>query len=436
MTRLRARSGSRFGVAMVALVIALLIAMFVAGLHAFPGRTLVMATGPAGDAYAEAALRFREVLARDGVDLQLRPSAGSIENIALLNDPGSGVDVAFEQAGTTSGQAAAGLESLGTLYYEPLWFFCRCESQGRGFQDLPGTRISIGPEGSGTRALSLRLFELNGISPQDLQLAAFSPAEAARQLRSGELDGAAIVSGWESPVVRALLADPGISLLDFPRADAYVALAPFLHKVKVPRGVGNLAADRPSADVHLLASKASLLVRRDTHSAHQLLLLRAAREIHARASIFNPANEFPAAEVVDVPLSDEAENFYKSGPNFLQRNLPFWLASFVERTLFLLLPIVGIAYPLLRLLPAIYRWEMRHRVLLLYGVLRSIEESARATDSKDERVRLLDKLAELESRIASIWMPRSFSDTAYELKLHVKYVRELLETGPNPGGDA
>jgi TRAP transporter TAXI family solute receptor len=420
----------------IALLIAVVVAMLFAGLHAFPGRTLVMATGPAGDAYAVMAERYRQALARDGVDLQLRPTNGSIDNVALLNDPGSGVDVAFEQAGATSEQASAGLESLGAMFYEPLWFFCRCESLGRGFKDLPGTRISIGPEGSGTRVLSLRLFELNGISPQSLQLAGFSPAEAARRLRSGELDGAAIVTGWESPVVRELLADPDISLLDFPRADAYVALAPFLHKVRVPEGVGNLAANRPGSDIHLLASKASLLVRRDTHSAHQLLLLRAAREIHARASIFNAANEFPAAEMVDLPLSDEAESFYKSGPNFLQRNLPFWLASFVERTLVLLLPIVGIAYPLLRMLPAIYRWEMRHRVLRLYGVLLSIEASARATDSRSERTRLLDDLAALESRIASIWIPRGFSDTAYELKMHVKYVRDLLDDAPKSGGDA
>jgi TRAP transporter TAXI family solute receptor len=425
---LRHWARSRIGIATIILVIAAVVALLTASLAVFPGRTLVMATGPEGDAYAVMAERFREVLARDGVDLKLRRTNGSIENVALLNDPASAVDVAFEQADTTTDKASPGVESLGTMFYEPLWFFCRCEARGKGLQELPGKRISIGPQGGGSRALTLQLLEWNAIAPNSLELADFSPKEAARRLRSGELDGAAFVSGWDSPVVRELLADPSLSLLDFPRADAYVARAPFLHKVKVPEGVGNLAANRPTTDVYLLAPKASLLVRRDVHHALQFLLLQAAREIHARASIFNAANEFPAAEAIDVPLSATAQSFYKSGPNFLQRNLPFWLASFVERALFVLLPIIGIAYPLFRLAPAIYRWEMRHRVLRLYGMLLSIETRARATDSAGERAELLRELASLESRIASIWMPRGFSDTAYELKMNVQYVRDLMES--------
>jgi TRAP transporter TAXI family solute receptor len=412
----------------MALGIGLVLVIFITRQEVFPSRTLVMATGPAGDAYAVLAQRFREVLARDGVDLQLRGSQGSIENVALLNDAASGVDVAFEQAGSTNEEESPSLQSLGTMFYEPLWFFCRCEAANRGLEDLPGPRLSIGPPGSGSRARALALLKMAGVPEGRFELSGFSPEEAARRLRAGELDGAAIVSGWGSPTVRDLLADPKFSLLDFPRADAYVALVPFLRKVKVPQGVGNLPANRPPADVYLLASKASLLVRADTHPAHQFLLLRAAKELQAPATIFDAANEFPAAEVVDVPLSDVAQNYYKSGPNFLQRNLPFWLTSFVERTLFLLLPVVGILYPLLRVIPAIYRWEMRHRVIRLYAVLRSIETRARASDSPREIEALMRELEALESRIARAWMPRGFSDTAYTLKLHVQYVRGVVTT--------
>lgn len=424
--RLWARS--RTGIAILSLAAASVLAILIATVDLFPGRTLVMATGPDGDAYAEVAKYFRQALARDGVDLQLRPTNGALANVALLNDPTSPVEVAFVQAGSTSEKDSPNLQSLGTMFYEPLWLFCRCQASGRGFADLPGPRLSIGPPGSGTRELSLRLLGMAGVPPDRLQLSSYSPEEAARRLRSGDLDGAAIVSGWESPVVRALLGDPEISLLDFPRADAYVALDPFLRKVKVPQGVGNLAANRPSADVYLLASKASLLIRADMHPAHQFLLLRAAGEFQTRASIFNPANEFPAGEVIDVPLSDQAQNFYKSGPNFLQRNLPFWLASFAEHTLFLVLPIVGILYPLFRLLPAIYRWEMRHRVLRLYGVLRSIEARARVATSTPELQELHRELDALEQKIARVWIPRGFSEAAYMLKMHVNYVRGVLQS--------
>lgn len=426
--RLRRWARSRAGVAILALLLGLAIAIFVAAVDVFPGRVLVMATGPEGDAYAVVAARFRQALARDGVDLQLRRTHGALDNVALLNDPASGVSVALVQGGSTSEGQSPDLQSLGTMFYEPLWFFCRCQAKGGGFDDLPGPRISIGPPGSGTRALSLRLLDMAGVPLERLQISADPPAEAARRLRAGDLDGAAIVSGWESPVVRDLLADPAVSLLDFPRVDAYVALDPVLRKVKVPQGVGNLAANRPAGDVYLLAARASLLVRADVHPAHQFLLLRAAREYQARASIFNQANEFPAAEVIDVPLSDQAQNFYKSGPNFLQRNLPYWLAAFVEHTLFLLLPIVGVLYPLLRLFPAAYRWEMRHRVLRLYGVLRSIEVRTRAAVSRQELDGLKSELDALDRRIANVWIPRGFSEAAYTLKMHLSYVRTLLDS--------
>jgi TRAP transporter TAXI family solute receptor len=415
--------------ATIALVSVLVVTILVASIDVFPENTLVMATGPEGHAYAEVAQRFRQVLARDGVDLQLRRTHGSLDNVALLQDPASGVEVAWAQGGSISEGGAGNLESLGTMFYEPLWFFCRCQAQGMGFQDLPGPRLSIGPQGSGTRVLSLQLLSMAGIGLEGLQLSGFSPEEAARRLRAGELDGAAIVSGWDSPAVRELLADPGISLLDFPRVDAYVALMPYLRQVKVPEGVGNLAANRPAGDVNLMATKASLLVRADMHPAHQFLLLRAARELQARASIFNSANEFPAAEVIDAPLSDAAQNFYESGPNFLQRNLPFWLASFVEYSLFLLLPIVGILYPLFRFGPAVYRWEMRHRVLRLYGALRAIEARARAASNQQDFAALSSELDALDAKIAKAWIPRGFSATAYELKLHLAYVRNLLASG-------
>jgi TRAP-type uncharacterized transport system substrate-binding protein len=121
-----------------------------------PPRTIVMATGAKGGANYEMGTRYQEILAEAGVTLKLRPTAGGLENLALLHDPQSGVSVGFIQGGTTSKNDSPHLESLGTVFYEPLWLFYRSEI-GEGIQALRGRRISIGPEGSGTRALALEL---------------------------------------------------------------------------------------------------------------------------------------------------------------------------------------------------------------------------------------------------------------------------------------
>jgi hypothetical protein len=279
----------------------------------------------------------------------------------------------------------------------------------------------------------MRLLALTDVATTKLDLSGFPPQEAARRLQAGELDGAVILTGWESPVIHALLEDPALSLISFPRADAYVALLPILHKVRVPRGIGNLGADRPPTDVYLLASKASLLIRRDLHPAFQFLLLRASRDIQARAGLFNTANEFPAPEEEDVSLSDEAESFYRSGPNALQRYLPFWLAALVERLLILMIPVVGLAYPVWSALPKLYRWQMRRRILPLYAELFTIERRARSARNAAEWRELLARMDLVERRAAELRVPRDYGEMAYELKANVKYVREMLATAVVPG---
>jgi hypothetical protein len=153
-----------------------------------------------------------------------------------------------------------------------------------------------------------------------------------------------------------------------------VALYPFLSKVTVPRGVADLAKDLPPADVTLFAPKASLVVRKDLHPAVQDLLLSAAMKIHSGVGIFHRAGRFPAAEGTDLPLSDQAVQFYKSGMPILQSHFPFWMASLIGRLLVLVVPILALLYPIMRFLPAFYGWLMRARIAQLYGELRFLED--------------------------------------------------------------
>ena len=393
-----------------------------------PPRQVAMAIGPEGSTAAVLGNRYREILARDGIDLRLVPSAGAVASASLLRDAKSGVTIAIIPGGITNEKESPGLNSLGTLFYEPLWFFYRTksgDSQGK-FLDK---RISIGPDGSGSRALSLEFFTRAGIIDQvSDNLLGLLPADSTDKLINGEIDGVVILGGWESPQVQKLLAAHDVKLFHARRADAWVALYPYLNKVVLPAGVANMAENIPPEDVVLLAPKASLIVRHDLHPAIQYLLMNAALEIHSVPGVFRRAAEFPAAESIDLPLSEKALQFYKSGRPFFQRTLPFWLAVLVQQLLVLLIPLLGVLFPVARMAPKAFGWIMRRRIYSYYQELSLLEnEIDSGSPAPKDREALLARLESLEERALHFRGPVSFEPQVYDFRLHISMVRERLE---------
>ncbi|MBE0606218.1 MAG: TAXI family TRAP transporter solute-binding subunit [Deltaproteobacteria bacterium] len=407
-------------VALVAVIWGILV------LNPVPPRTVTMTTGGEGGAYHELGKRYRDILSRSGVKLRLLASAGGIENLRRLSDPRSGVSVGFAQGGATGDSDRTDLVSLGTVAYEPLWFFYRGRNPGRKLERLRGKRLSIGPEGSGTRDLAVTLLAANGIDRGVAQLLPLSAHDAGEQLLSGRIEAALMVAGWESPIVRRLLASKDVELVGFPRADAYTALYPFLNKVTVPAGVGDLAKDRPPVDMVLLAPKTSLVVRKDLHPAIQYLLLDAAAQIHSGAGIFQKAGQFPAVEPVDLPLSDTARQFHKTGRPLLQRYLPFWIAVFLWGLILLLIPVIAAFYPLFRIAPALYGWGMRRRIFRLYGELKFLEAELERHDSAEDTGDLGGQLEQLEGRANQLQVPLAYANLLYNLRRDIQLVRDRL----------
>ncbi len=380
-----------------------------------------MGTGTPGSDYDRLGRRYQTILKRSGVDLRLVPSAGGVENLRRLNDTRSDVSVAFAQGGLTTDIQSPSLESLGNMFFEPFWLFSRVPI-GQHLEGLRGKKVSIGREGEGSRVLSVRFLALNGVDQTFAELLALSAREASKALLRRDIDAATMVTSWDGEGVRELLASSDIDVVEVARADAYIALNPYLSKLVLPAGVGNMATNRPPADVNLIALKASLIIRRDLHPALQYLLLKAATEIHSAPDLFQVAGQFPAAERGDLPLSDEARQFYKTGPPFLQRYLPFWLAVLTSRLLVLLIPVIAIAYPVLSFAPALYSWSVLRPIFRMYGDLKLIESELESSDGTASR-NVQTRLERLEQSANQLRVPASFAQFVYHLRVHIELVR-------------
>jgi TRAP-type uncharacterized transport system substrate-binding protein len=411
------------GAALLALLVAIGWLVVITG-NPLPSTTLVMATGPEGSANAAMGLRYREVLERSGVKVQLLATAGGLENAALLQDEQADASVGFVESGLANRNNAPGLTSLGAVAVEPLWMFFRAGSRGTIAERLDGNRISIEAEGSGTRLLVRRLLEVNRLDTSRMTLLSLSPDEGADALIRGEVDAAVMLTSWQSPAVQRLLVTDGVVLEGFPRADAYVARYPALSKVVLPAGAGDLARNVPSSDVQLIAVETNLVIRKKLHPALQYLLLSAAAEIHGGAEVFQPAGRYPTVGTIDLPMSSEALTFFKSGRPFVYRYLPFWLAALAERLVIVVLPLFVILLPLVNLVPKIYAYLTERRIFRLYRDLQLVEGVLEAPGPLQSPETLIEALDQLAHRANHLKVSIPYVQRLYIVKSHIAMARE------------
>ena len=403
----------------------LLVVVLIAGFwRPSPPTRVIMSTGAEGGAYDAFARRYREILARSGVELVLMPSQGAVENLERLRRRQDGVTVVLAQGGLAQPGDETRLASLGAVAYEPLWFFHRDALRLERLDALEGLRIAAGPPGSGTRKMMEVLLQhigLPGLAPTLVPLAGMAAAEA---LERGDVDVAMLVSAVEAPAIQRLLRAEGVSLLSILRADAYVRQLPVLTRVELPEGAVDLKRNIPARTVTLLALKADLVAAQDLHPVLIDLLLDAAVEVHSGGGLLSRPGEFPSAEAAEYPMAADAERYYKSGPSSLRTYLPYSAVVWIQRLVFFVLPVLLVGVPLLRVLPGLYRWGVRRRIYRWYGELLFIERAvAQGHGAREAQLRRLEAI---ESRVNAMRIPASFAGEAYTLRLHVRMVRERL----------
>jgi TRAP transporter TAXI family solute receptor len=405
----------------------LVIALLLVFVMTSPPRKIVIAAGPEGSYFDLTAKRYAAELKAQGMKTEIVHTAGAMDNLKLINTPSKDIDFAFIHGGLTDTAASPQLMSLGSIGYEPVWVFYRSKvGLLARLNDLRGRRISVGVAGSGVQIISEKFLGAVGIDTVNTQVAHLNDAQVREGLINGTLDAAFVMDPPESPRIHALFDLPGVQVLALSQAEALRRNFPFLHVRTLPRGAADLKLDRPSQDLNVSATTAMVVARKNTNSAVVYLLMSILDKVHQTPTLLNNESEFPADRDVDLPLAPQAERYYQGGKPFLQRYLPFWVASVVERLLAILLPLAALVIPLMNILPRIYNWRIQLKITRCYRDLIELERGLKNLTPEQSQAEF-DRLARMvDEYLDARKVPVSHSNQIYVLKEHIELVRRQM----------
>ena len=393
-----------------------------------PPRHIHMAAGPPEGAYFQFANAYADELAKHGITLHLHTTNGSLDDYeALQKDPK--IDLAIVQGGTAAANNLSDpeIESLASLYLEPVWVFYRGQQPLNDLRSLKGKTIATGRYGSGTAALSVLLLQENGITSSSATFVPIGGRESISQLSNGTIDVAFFVTSPSAEAVQQLSQIPDLRLLDFERHAAYARRHPFLSSVTLEEGVVNLEKNYPAARVHLIAPAANLVANRRLHDSLVPMLLRAADTVHKEQPSLFQHGQLPSTKFIEFPLNESARRYFENGPPLLQKYLPFWVASFFDRGAILLLPALTLLLPLFRVGPPLYRWRIRSRIYRWYNLLRGMEADLLGDDDVEKLRSHWQTLQIMESELDDLHnVPLAYMQEFYSLRLHIEFVERRV----------
>jgi TRAP-type uncharacterized transport system substrate-binding protein len=394
-----------------------------------PPEKIVLTSGPKGSSFQRWAEAYQKAFATRGFTLEIRPSAGSLDNLQRLQSADSGVDLGFVAGGLAKAENLQDLISLGSVAFQPLMIFYRSPAPITRLSELEGKRLAIGAAGSGTRALATTLLQANGITGEPTIFLDLDAGAAATALLEDKLD-AVFLMGDSAPIQtqRTLIRAPNIQLFHFAQADAYVRRNAFLNKIELPMGSIDLGKNYPAQDVMLIGPTVELVARQGLNSAVSDLLLDVAKDVHGRAGLLQKRGEFPAPLEHEIPLSDDARRYYKSGLGITYRVMhSFWLANLLNRILVAVVPLALVLIPAIRFLPVAYRLSIQLRLYRHYRPLLRLERETFTSLTPERARELLAHLDNIEENVNRLKVPASFADRFYWLRSHIIFVRERLK---------
>jgi len=399
-----------------------------------PPKKVTIAAAGEDTPYYRLAEQYQRYFRANGVTLEIRETFASFDNLRLLTDAKSGVDIGILQGGIASNKHAPDLRSMGRVSYEPLWVFYRGSEPITRLSQLQGKRILVGPTGGGTHHLAMKLLAASGITPETATLIPMHLPNYIEAFETAKADAGFLVLAPDANTVQRLFQMPGMQLMSFAQADGYSQRFPFLSRLELKQGVVDFGKNIPPADTALVATKTALVVKDSLHPAITSLLAEAVLAVHGQpefdptgeAKLFQRVGDFPITADPEFALADDARRVYKSGPAFLQRYLPFWLATLLERMTIMLVPAIGLLIPAMRITPSIYPWLVRRRILHWYRELRRVEASLTETATPEQLSQKMSDLDRIDEGVRATQIPQNFSDQFYQLRAHIDVVRRRV----------
>jgi uncharacterized protein len=389
-----------------------------------PPKNIVIATGGEGGAYYALGLEIQRHLADVGIKVEVKKTKGSIENLALLNDPTSGVDIAIVQSGISNAKKMPKLESLAGLFYEPVWVAYQPKSFPKGLPEsiaeMKSKKIGIAQEGSGTRRISDQIFELNGVSTKESNFFAGDPQTLFKKLMANEIDAAIFVYKAEAPFIQSVFRDKDIKFLSFGDAYGYVQAMPSLAVITIPRGVLDIPTDTPEKEIRVISPVAELVINDKFHPALTSLIMREINATLNDPTIVATEKTFPNINHLSFKVNNDSADFIKNGSSIVDQYLPFWVAVWFDRLIRVLLPLAAIFLPLYKFLPEAYEYFEKQKKANIYIDLRRLE---RELSQNGDRDHILTHLNLIENKV----IQSNFeAEEIFDMRSHIDLVREKL----------
>jgi uncharacterized protein len=384
-----------------------------------------------GGMYQEHANAYRKLLDQQGITLNIVESAGTGENLERLKDPANTVQIGFAQGGYVLGESSdpdtVALQTLAQVDIEPIWVFSRFRDVDSLLR-LQGQRVAMGQQGSGSRAVALRLLDQMRLESKDMLESEVSGLDIATALREDKIDATIFVASVNAPLVQTLLATPGVFLANLKRSAALSERMPYLDARFAPAGSLNATRLQPQQDMILLSTVASVLVREDLHPMIKRGLMYAMLQQHSAAGPLHRANEFPHLKRLEFPSAIEAREVLREGLPWAERQLPIRLAQWFYRVTLIGLPILLLAWLICRMLPNYLIWRIDSHINQWYGELKFIENDL--NNSKPgglEMAQFRGRMRDITQQVARFPMPKNYMQRLYVLNQHISLVNTRMQ---------
>ena len=363
--------------------------------------SIKIAVGAKDGAYYKDALEYKKELKKDGVDLLLVTTAGSVEaQEKLLRRE---VDFALIQGGTEKSEVLA----LANLEYEPIWIFYNNETI-TDLKSLKGKRIAISQKGSGILPVARELLNLVGINNFNSTLYFFPNHEAVKALKDKKIDAMFYIAAPNAKLVKKLMNISNIHLMNFKESQSYrqffVQKNKYFHIVKLHKNGFDLRKHIPNKEHTLLATTAILATDKNADDELVRLMLKVAKRVHHHMGIFHDENIFPNVSMLTIKQHSASKYYFRKKSNYYEENYSFWTAQTLNKlqniTLKYVLPFVTLFAFFIEVLIPAYHLYTRRKLNAWYENINRIDtniENLNLRNLKGHRLKLQSMLSEIRA---------------------------------------